>query len=109
MEVYAVPFPSAENRIQISNQGGAQPRWRADGRELFYLSPDGTMMSVDLTSGPTLRPGIPKPLFRTGLRVDASIDQYAVTSDGQRFLMPVPIDQSATPISIILNWRPGQR
>jgi Tol biopolymer transport system component len=106
MEVYAVPFPNADDRIQISNQGGVQPRWRADGRELFYLSPDGTMMSVDLPAGPSLSPGIPRPLFRTRLLVDASIDQYTVTSDGQRFLMPVHIDQSPTPISLILNWRP---
>ena len=107
MEVYVVPFPNADHRTQISNQGGAQPRWRADGRELFYLAPDGTMMSVEMSRGPSLNPGIPKALFQTHLLVDASIDQYAVTSDGRRFLMPVRMDRRPTPIGIILNWRPG--
>jgi serine/threonine protein kinase len=105
MEVYAVPFPDANYRIQISNQGGSQPRWRADGRELFYLSPDGKMMSVDLPGGPSLKPGIPTVLFQTPLLVDASLDQYAVTSDGQRFLMPVRIDRRPNAITIVLNWR----
>jgi dipeptidyl aminopeptidase/acylaminoacyl peptidase len=106
MEVYAVPFPQANYRIQISNQGGSQPRWRGDGEELFYLAPDGRMMSVELSDKPTLKPGIPKMLFKTPLLVDASIDQYAVTPDGKRFLIPVQVDERPTPISIILNWRP---
>jgi hypothetical protein len=73
---------------------------------MFYLAPDGKMMSVDLSGKPSLKPGTPKALFQTPLLVDAAIDQYAVTPDGERFLMPVQVDERPTPISIILNWRP---
>jgi Tol biopolymer transport system component len=108
-EVYAVPFPKADEKIQISNQGGVQARWRADGRELFYLAPDGKLMSVGVSADTTLRPSTPKVLFQTRLSANALVDQYAVTADGERFLMPVPTEDSRpTPITIILNWRASQ-
>ena len=109
MEVYAVPFPKADVKVQISNEGGSQPRWRGDGRELFYLSSDGKIMAVDLPGNGPLKPSAPKVLFQTPLSVNTNIDQYAVTADGSRFLLPMRTDDSGpAPISIILNWRPPQ-
>jgi WD40-like Beta Propeller Repeat len=109
-EVYAVPSPPTGERVTISVAGGSQPRWRGDGKELFYLSPDGTTMAVavDTVSGRRSSPGTPVPLFETGIVVDPGRDQYAVTRDGQRFLLAVPADQArdAAPgeIIVVLTW-----
>jgi Tol biopolymer transport system component len=85
-EVYVAAFPAFTSRRQISEAGGVQPQWRADGRELFYLAPDGSMMSamVDTRRGLTVSP--PSRLFSSGLAANPNVAQYAVTADGQRFL-----------------------
>ncbi len=75
-EIYLQPFPSPGERVTVSSGGGVQPKWRADGKELFYLSPEGTMMSVEVRPGATLDIGTPRPLFRTRLRPAGNIDQY---------------------------------
>jgi Tol biopolymer transport system component len=64
-EVYVRPFPliATAGKWMISSGGGTQPRWRRDGKELFYISPDGKLMAVDVTELPTFRSGSPKPLF----------------------------------------------
>jgi serine/threonine protein kinase len=110
-EVYVQRFGSptaAGEKIRISSQGGAQPRWRRDGRELFYLSPDMTVMAVDIERGPALRSGIPHVLFRRpqpGIGFTNWGIDYAVSADGQRFLVNVADAASrATPITVILNW-----
>ena len=102
-EVYVQPFQAPGEKLRLSTNGGAQPRWRKDGRELFYLALDGTMMAVPITAGVTLTPGIPKSLFQTGITVGPTIDQFAVTGDGQRFLLAVPLE-FAPPITVVLNW-----
>jgi hypothetical protein len=109
MKVYVVPYPPTGERIQVSTAGGGQARWRADGRELFYLSQDGTLMAVDVkTQGRGFVPGVPTPLFKTDLDVRLNLDQYAVSRDGQRFLLSVPADaeDSAKPRQFIVveNW-----
>ncbi len=74
-----------------SVDGGVQAKWRADGRELFYLSSDGTMMAVDVRPGDPIGLGPPRPLFKTGIASPANnVDQYVVTRDGQRFLILEP-------------------
>ena len=85
-EVYIAAFPAFTSKRQISDAGGVQPQWRADGRELFYLASDGWMMSarVDTRTGLTLSP--PSRLFSTRLTTNPNLAQYAVTADGQRFL-----------------------
>ena len=88
-------------KAQISTTGGRFPKWRADGREMFYLSAEGMMMSVSVESSPGIfRPGTSKALFDAG-----DIPSYDVTPDGQRFLLAV-VDGRAldTPITVILNW-----
>jgi hypothetical protein len=106
MEVFVSAVPPASGRWQVSTRGGSQPRWRRDGRELFYMAPDGTVMSVDIDgSRPMIRIGTPRALFHTTVAVDPLLDQYAVSADGQRFLVNVPFDSpEQTSINVILNW-----
>ena len=93
----------------VSTAGGSQPRWRRNGKELFYVAADTKLMAVPIASpsdGHTLEVGLPVPLFRTRLvGVDQPKAQYAVAADGQRFLMNVIADEStASPITIVQNW-----
>ena len=90
------------------------PRWRGDGRELFYVAPDGTLMAAPITpsaDGRTLQPGVPVPLVRNRVVFDAyrgvRNSRYAVTPDGQRFLMIVPAEEAVAPMVVILNWAGG--
>ena len=79
------------------------PPLRADGRELFYLSPDGTMMAVDVRPGDPITLGTPRPWFKTGIASPANnVDQYVVTQDGQRFLILEPT-QSVEPPSLTIT------
>ncbi len=104
-QVYIVSFPAGDGKQQISSHGGGEPRWRGDGKELYYLDPDGKMMAVDIGGNATIEPGIPHELFDTGLFVDPTLDNYAVTPDGRRFLILKPVAGNATtPINVILNW-----
>jgi Tol biopolymer transport system component len=106
MEVYVTTFPASEKIWQISNGGGAQSRWRADGKELFYLTLDGKLMSVDLEGGAELNPRAAKMLFQSRVPVQHQIDQYAVSADGRRFLMIIPTgNPESVPITVVLNWK----
>jgi hypothetical protein len=97
---------------QVSTHGGAQPQWRRDGKELFYLAPDGKLMVASVTSaGSHFETGTPSPLLDTGI-TGAFIDrrnQYVATRDGQRFLVNVSAeDTNPTPITVVLNWAANQ-
>jgi Tol biopolymer transport system component len=103
-EVYVQAMPPASFRTKISINGGILPRWRADGRELFFVSPDSTMMSVDINTGATFSAGIPRELFKAASGRNL-IYGYAVRNDGQQFLMPGRDVQAETwPITVVLNW-----
>ena len=80
----------------VSTGGGSQPRWRRDGKELFYLAPDGKLMAVERDDrGERFQAGLPKALFQMRLRMDVDCSPaYAVTSDGQRFLFADPAGRS---------------
>lgn len=104
-EIYLQPFPGPGERVTVSSSGGVQAKWRGDGRELFYLTPEGTMMAVDVRPAARLDLGTPRPLFTTRLRPNSSLDQYAVTADGQRFIvMEPPIDAPPDAMTIVTNW-----
>ena len=107
-QIYVKHLGSGARR-QVSTTGGATPRWRADGRELFFLAPDGTMMSVAVTPGPELRLSEPRPLFATGADAISRLgvgSAFDVTADGQRFLVRVPVALTGrSPITVILNWQ----
>lgn len=107
-EVYVRDFPSGANHLPVSTKGGWAPQWSRNGRELFYIALDGTLMSVPVHSGATLQLGAPQPLFPTGVRpipMQTIMSQYAVSRDGQRFLLnaPVPGDVAAT-ITAVVGW-----
>ena len=105
-EVYVKTFPPTGQTWQLSNAGGVQPRWRRDGRELYYLAPDGTMMLVEITSPPpNLKASAPRPLFKTNINPLPITENYAVNADGSRFLIMDPIvDLRRQPRRIIVDW-----
>ena len=101
-EVYVRRFPSGDGKEKISRAGGRLPRWRPDGKALFYLQ-DDMLMEVDLQVGATVKPGVLRPLFKIGNSVG-----YAVHPDGKRFVLCRPIDPIPPPtITIVLNWAAG--
>jgi Tol biopolymer transport system component len=103
-DVWIQPFPPTGDRWQVSTTGGISPRWRGDGRELFYVGADGMMMAVSIGSGSAPVIGAATPLFQT-LRREGT-PGFAVSADGQRFLLTVPPSGSdVTPITVRLNWR----
>ena len=107
-QVYVSPFPGFNSKWQVSRGGGEEPRWRRDGKELFYLAPGGTLMAVEVKIGIGFEAGSPTALFLTHLRQPISamdFFSYDVTGDGQKFLVNAKLDTSgAAPLSIILNW-----
>jgi dipeptidyl aminopeptidase/acylaminoacyl peptidase len=109
--VYVQTFPASGAKWQASSAGGSSPRWRRDGKELYYLSPDKRLMAVPITMFQGgLQPGIPQPLFAVRLppfSLNASAREYDVSADGKRFLVNVPADDAITsPITLILGWYP---
>jgi eukaryotic-like serine/threonine-protein kinase len=104
-EVYVASFPAFDRRRQVSLGEGGVPWWRADGRELFYMSRDGKLMSVPITPGPASEFGAPTVLFQTPIRSPILRSaQYVVTRDGQRFLLAVPAGTTTTPLTVVLDW-----
>jgi Tol biopolymer transport system component len=109
-EVYVREFslgsdgkPEATVRHQISTGGGSYPNWRDDGKELIYVSLDrSTIMSAEIATKPALQVSPPKPLFQFPTALS---NPPAVTGDGKRFLVAVPVAQSAqTQFTVVLNW-----
>ena len=109
-EIYVQQFPSPKGKLRISTNGGAQVRWARDSKELFYLALDGRLMSVPMrfVSDGTISAGAPVLLFSThigGALQGAGRQQYMVSPDGQRFLMNAITQDTAAPITVVLNWK----
>ena len=107
-EVYVSPFPGFGSKWQVSRGGGEEPRWRRDGKELYYLAPDGRLMAAEVKTGTGFEAGFPSGLFVTHTRQPISamdFFSYDVTPDGQKFLVNTKVDTSnSAPLSVILNW-----
>jgi hypothetical protein len=103
-EIYVRPFPAsdADGKWMVSQGGGREARWRGDGKEVFYLAPDGSVMAVPVAaSGSAFQPGTPSALFKTRPNPAG----WDVTADGTRFLFTVPAgDTAESPLTIVLNW-----
>ncbi len=113
-EVYVRPFSPDSRAIdasgggakwQISYGGGLEPRWGADGKELYYVTQDGKVMEVDVTTSPAFQVGTPKLLFQGPPSVGGAGDY---TADGKRFLFLAPAGQGSqaqAPFNVVLNWQ----
>jgi hypothetical protein len=103
-QVFVASFPAFQDTRQISDAGGAQPRWRGDGKELFFVDYDGRMMAATVDPGSLVKVGPPRKLFDTGLIPDPTVNQYAVTQDGQKFLVLELRKGFVESYSVVLNW-----
>jgi len=114
-EIYVRPFSSDSSaadvsrggpKWQVSYGGGGEPRWSADGKELYYLTPDSKVMGVDVTTSPTFQAGTPKVIFQAPQQPDDFSGSYTV--DGKRFLLLAPAEQNSQaqlPFDVVLNWQ----
>jgi hypothetical protein len=108
-EVYVETLPPSDRKWPISNNGGYEPRWRADGKEIYYLARDGTLMAVPVSEGAAPF-GVPRPLFQTRTYAGVSMlrTHYVPNRDGSRFLVSVRRGEPPpVPITVVLNWTAG--
>ena len=106
-EVYLAAFPTFADKRRVSVNGGCQPQWRKDGKELFYLTLEGKLMVVELKAGKMLQTGVPQVLFQTPAIVSPINSQYCVMADGQRFIFREPVGEANAPTTVVLNWAAG--
>ncbi len=108
-EVYVTSFPDARGKWQVSTNGGEECRWRADGKEIYFLSPDAKLMAASVDTKTEFESGTPTVLFQADPRERVATTEviiYDVSRDGQRFLMNTNYnDGSAHPMSVVLNWK----
>jgi hypothetical protein len=105
--VYIQPFGRDGERVRVSAEGGGQPRWRGDGRELFFTVPPDRLSAVTVhTSSDRVTLGAPVVLFaREGLFPRPITDEYAPSADGQRFLVKLLVDAAEKPqLHVVTNW-----
>jgi serine/threonine protein kinase/Tol biopolymer transport system component len=108
-EIYISSFPKPVGKLQVSVSGGVTPRWRSDGKELYYLAPDKKLMAVELKeSNGSLQPLSVRPLwqmFHTMFLTAAGVNQYDVSKDGRQFAVDsVMTDESSAPLNLVTNW-----
>jgi Tol biopolymer transport system component len=104
-EIYVQTFPASGGKWPVSTNGGLMPIWRRDGKELFYMTPDGKLMAVEIKTGSTFEPGVPKPLFDVATARTVATNAYDVSTDGQRFLFTSgQLDTNPSSLAVILNW-----
>ena len=109
-EVYVRSFPGLGDLHEISTSGGTHPRWRRDGKEMFYLAPDRMLRLSDLRNGANMQPSTPRPLFRVSIGPsvvpinERTLD--AVAADGQRVLVATPLEGTGPQaITVATDWR----
>jgi hypothetical protein len=105
-EVYMTTFPAGGGKWQVSQGGGTEPTWRADGKELFYLAPDQRLMALDVSLVNTVELGAPRLLFHAPLQpADQERNRYAASPDGQKFLISSVMEWQRLPaVTVVLNW-----
>jgi len=103
LEIVVQPFPAPNGKWQLSTGGGKYPRWRADGKELYFIAPDNKLMAVTVAaSGSTFEAGRPIALFPTS----NDKARYAVSRDGRFLVNQTTEESTAIPITLIQNWNP---
>ena len=104
-EIYIQAFPGPGGKWQVSTAGGREPKWRADGKELYYRALDQKMMAVDIQTGSDITAGTPHALFQGHFVTGVDRDRFLPTADGKRFLTVAPLGREAmTPTTVVLNW-----
>jgi eukaryotic-like serine/threonine-protein kinase len=103
-EVYVQGFPRASGRWQVSTAGGSQPRWRRDGREIYFVDPNSTLFAVSVNPGAKVPVAQPRSLFPISLGDYAMGGRYAATADGERFLVNIDDNADTRAINVVLNW-----
>lgn len=108
-EIYVQPYPAPGAKWQVSRDGGRQPLWRRDGKELYWLDGDGTLMAAEVSVGSVFRSGTPQALFETG--ITSANERFEVSGDGKRFLVPVLTEdpRRAHPLTVVQNWLAAAR
>jgi len=109
-QVYVMGFPKSGGKFQVSTNGGVRPRWRRDGKEIYYLGPDRKLMAVEVkATATTFETGRPRELFQTRVVTAPPFSHtYDVTADGQRFLMNTVLEaEGPPPITVVMNWARG--
>ncbi len=106
-EIYIRSFPDHGSKWQVSSNGGESPRWRRDGKELYYISSDNKMMAADIgLKGQTVEVNHVRPLFEVPSIVVQRWFDYDVAADGQRFLLNIPFEsQNSAPLTVVVNWQ----
>ena len=105
-EVYVRSFPGAERKIQVSRNGGVQPHWRADGKEIFFLGSDSKIMAAPIKSLSSFEPGEPVALFQTTSQFSAGQRYFDVSRDGSRFILNTTrAAATQAPLTVIQNWK----
>jgi hypothetical protein len=109
-QIYVQTVPVSGAKYQISTSGGSSPRWRPDGKELFYVSADRKLMAVPVKLGATIEAGTPQPLFPLSPfpGFASALSFYAPMRDGQRFLVNAPAGgeaAAAPPFTVVTNWQ----
>jgi hypothetical protein len=106
-EIYVTTFPGATGKFQISRGGGTEPRWRGDGKEIFYVGPTGMLNAVPVKSDDSFSTGSPVPLFQVRGRAALSstdVISYDVAKDGKRFLVNRYVKpEHVPPLTVVLH------
>lgn len=100
-EVYVTRFDHPGEKLRVSTAGGGSPHWRRDGKELFFLAADRSLMAVAVKGGDTFEPGVPASLFRNDSILNNTFD---VSADGQRFIVSSATQTQTAPFAVVLNW-----
>jgi Tol biopolymer transport system component len=105
MEVYVQRFPQPGGKWQVSTAGGGEPVWSADGSEIFYLDAAQNLVSVKVSAGEAFKAGLPEILFEARPVPVLQRNRYAVSEDGQRFLLLLPVETQANPpMTVVQHW-----
>jgi Tol biopolymer transport system component len=112
-EIYVTTFPGAQGKWQVSRGGGTEPRWRGDGREIFYIDPKGILTAVPVSTEGTFSAGSPSPLFPIRGRAPISSSDfftYDAVKDGKRFLVNRYVKPDhVQPLTVVLNAAAGMK
>lgn len=106
-EVYVQSFPPSEGKWQVSADGGMEPTWRKDGKELYYISGDKLIAMDVKTDAPVFAPGVARPLFAVHLEATTRRSRYEAAANGRHFLVNLPVE-SSSPLAVAINWPQGR-